>query len=301
MLIWIIIFLVIIVVCGPIIDEQKKEKIEQEKRAEQQRLEDYKKEAERQRAEREAQERRLREQQRRAEQEANRIKIEAFIKNQTDSFADELEAIPKEEIELAAKSDFLNNNFVRDMDEIKISSPRNGSKKSLYGNFVVIDTETTGLKVTNDIIEVSAIRYFEFEPIASFTTLVKPSKEIPEEATEINGITDEMVADAPTIKQVMPALIDFIGKSNLLGYNITFDLKFLYKYGYDFFAQKNRKYYDCMTIARKKLDLYNYKLTTVCDYYDIYRTDAHRSLSDCYATAKVFIELLEEYDLLEDE
>ena len=45
-------------------------------------------------------------------------------------------------------------------------------------------------------------------------------------------------------------------------------------------------------------DVENYKLTTLCDYYYIYRNDAHRSLSDCYATFKLFMELLNEKDLI---
>lgn len=115
---------------------------------------------------------------------------------------------------------------------------------------------------------------------------------IPQEATEINNITDDMVAGCPTIKEVLPSLEKFIGKSNLLGHNLKFDLRFLYKYGYDFSKEK-RKYYDTLEIARTKLkkfnrykyynsdsyydwDVYDYKLDTLCEYYNISRNVSHR-------------------------
>ena len=198
------------------------------------------------------------------------------------------------------------------MEEITLSRPRKNSKRSSFGSFVVVDVETTGLNIRSEIVEISAIRFYDFEPEEAFTTLIKPSKPIPPEATRINHITDEMVENAPTIKQVMPAFIDFVGKSNLLGHNIEFDLRFLYKYGFDFQQYNKRKYYDTLEIARKKLvkfsdsddfdiktlDVIDYKLDSICSYFDIYRTSSHNSLSDCYATAKVFSELLSKYDLL---
>jgi DNA polymerase III epsilon subunit-like protein len=87
-------------------------------------------------------------------------------------------------------------------------------------------------------------------------------------------------------------------------------LRFLYKNGFDFQDQK-RKYYDTLEIAKSKLkryrdenhdyDVYDYKLETLCDFYGIKIKDAHRSLSDCYATAKLFINLLDEYELREND
>lgn len=126
-------------------------------------------------------------------------------------------------------------------------------------------------------------------------------------AISLLGLDDDiqpykMPADAPAINQVMPAFIEYVGDDNLLGHNLSFDLKFLYESGFDCFA-KNRRYYDTLKIARSKLDdglLENYKLTTLCDYYDIYRDDAHRSLSDCYATGKIYKKLLECYVLKSD-
>ena len=225
-----------------------------------------------------------------------------------EQFENELDSIPKYDIKLSDAQ--LKKNNVADMDEITISKPRNGMKLSSLGDFVVIDTETTGLKVTSEIIELSAIKYSNFKPVSAFTTLIKPKKEISPEATAVNNITNDMVADAPTINQILPSFIEFVGNSNLLGQNLKFDLRFLYKNGFDFQGQK-RKYYDTLEIAKSKLkryrddnhdyDVYDYKLETLCDFYGIKIKDAHRSLSDCYATAKLFINLLDEYELREDD
>lgn len=231
-----------------------------------------------------------------------------------DEFNNQLAEIPKAEIKLS--SDKINNNLVMDMPEIRFTKPRKNNSLYNFADFVVIDIETTGLRIQNEIVEVSAIRYVDFEPTEAFTTLIKPKKEIPANVSEINHITNEMVEDKPTIKQIIPALSEFIGKSTLLGHNLMFDLRFLYKYGYDFTSQK-RKYIDTLDIAKSKLKKYDeykeeraeennrdydwdvddYKLDTLCEYYNIYRNNAHRSLSDCYATAQLFIKLLDEYEL----
>lgn len=310
---WFIIFLgIILIVVAPFIDEKIKKKKEEEERLkkeeEKRKMEDIK----RRRLEEEeriAKQRRARE--RREFAEKQKLLQEEREKERKDGqkrFDDELSAIPIVDFQLAEPEEYINNNLALDMDEIKITMPKNGGKRSSFGSFVVVDVETTGLKLRSEIIELSAIKYYDFEPIEAFSTLIKPSNPIPAEASLINHITDEMVENAPTIKQVMPAFIDFVGKSNMLGHNIEFDLKFLYKYGFDFQQQSKRRYYDTLEIARKKLvklsdneenfDVASYKLDSICIYYDVFRATSHRSLSDCYATAQVFIKLLSEYDLL---
>lgn len=179
------------------------------------------------------------------------------------------------------------------------------------GDFVVIDTETTGLSPTRDnLVEVAAIRFENWVPIQKFHTLLNPGKHIPDKASAINNITDDMVADAPAFMQIIDSLNAFVGKSNIVGHNLPFDLKFLYRYGYDFTANK-RRYYDTCEIAKKTLkkpklkwdkdfdeyvinydcdyDVEDYKLTTLCDYYQIRdNMFAHRALSDALATGELF-------------
>lgn len=165
--------------------------------------------------------------------------------------------------------------------------------RDFVGIAIFIDIETTGLKVTDSIIEIAAIRFENGKPI-------------PPEATAINHITNDMVANAPDFKSIVPSLEKFVGNSNLLGQNLKFDLKFLYKNGYDY-TKQNRKYYDTLEMAKEKLTKYDrrkpydyeydvddYKLDTLCECYSIYRPDAHRALSDCLATGKLFLRMVEE-------
>ena len=91
------------------------------------------------------------------------------------------------------------------------------------GQFTVIDTETTGLHCgQNQIVELTAIRFRDWKPVEIFTTLVNPGKPIPEDATRIHGITDEMVEDAPKIAEVIKDFDSFLGSDNLLGHNTSF-------------------------------------------------------------------------------
>lgn len=205
------------------------------------------------------------------------------------------------------------NLALSEINSLKTTLPR-GNNIINYGNFVVIDIETTGIKATEKIVEVAAIKYRNFKPVEAFTTLVDPGKPIPPEASFVNHITDDMVAGKPEFKQIIRALDEFIGPFNLVGQNIMFDLKFLYRYGYDFTQYKDRRYYDTLDMAKHKLTKYNshkaersstyyydvddYKLETLCLYYGIEQINAHRAMGDCYATAQVYEAMLrQEYDM----
>ncbi len=211
-------------------------------------------------------------------------------------FDKELSSIPLVNIKLSSK--YIKTNYVKEMQEVVFNTPRVGSKYSGYGNFVVIDTETTGISVSNEIIEISAIKFENFKATAAFSTLINPKDPIPKEITDITQITNDMVKNSPTIYQVMPAFIEFVGGNDILGHNLRFDLEFVYKYGFKF-QEVKRRYFDSLDIAKNKIKgLDNYKLTTLCNFYGIVRSNAHRSLSDCYATAKVYINLLDKCRLL---
>lgn len=76
----------------------------------------------------------------------------------------------------------------------------------------------------------------------------------------------------------------------MYGYNLEFDLNFLFVNNIDLFSEK-RKFYDLLQICRRHIskdDVYNYKLNTVCEYYGIYRDNIHRSMSDALATGLLF-------------
>lgn len=203
--------------------------------------------------------------------------------------------------------------FIKELNYSNITTKSNIHK---LGRFVVIDIETTGLSISkNDVIEIAAIKYDDFQPIEVFHTFTFPVHGFCEDAAEINNITEEMVVGAPLLYQIIPSLQEFISGYNLVAHNFEFDFKFLCRAGLDIVSEK-RKYYDTLKIAQKLLkkpkykydkeleeylpdyesdyDVENHKLDTLCDYYDISRNEGHRALSDCFDTARLFKAMAEE-------
>ena len=80
-----------------------------------------------------------------------------------------------------------------------------------YPEYVLFDIETTGLSpVYDEIIELSAVKVKDGNIIDTFDTLIRPDRKIPRSATAVNGITNDMVKDAPTLEQKMPDFLEFI-------------------------------------------------------------------------------------------
>ncbi len=96
------------------------------------------------------------------------------------------------------------------------------------GPFTVFDLETTGMSPIRDrIVEIGAVRIEVDGTLSQFETLVNPSMAIPVRSTQIHGITNEMVANAPRFTEAAYAFLDFIRGSRLVAHNARFDLSFL--------------------------------------------------------------------------
>lgn len=162
-------------------------------------------------------------------------------------------------------------------------------------DYVVFDLETTGIHPERDvIIEISAVRVCDGKAAAEYSTLVNPKRHIPAAATSVNGITDDMVADAPEIKEAMAGFMDFIGDSILVGHNIhTFDMNFAYDAAWQALGKElDNDYIDTLYMARYCLPgLGHYKLTDISEYFHINTEGAHRALNDCLMNQGCFEEL----------
>lgn len=226
-----------------------------------------------------------------------------------EQYIEHLESIPKFEIELSNVE--IKRTALKDLEPIKHTNITKSTSPDKYFRFIAIDIETTGLSALSEIIEVSAIKFVDFEPVEVFTTLCKSKKPVPQEATEINHITNDMLENQPYFWEIVPSLQQFIDGFPLVAHNIDFDLKFLRMYGLDIDISKTI-FIDTLELARKKLkkikkdpdgylhydkdyDVIDHKLITVRDYFRIYQPKSmeHRALSDAYSTALVFKELLE--------
>lgn len=184
-------------------------------------------------------------------------------------------------------------NFLKDMPEYKISQVRKNTPVDRLQNFISIDTETTGLHPsTNELIEISAVKFINGEPIECLTSLVKPKKEISQNISNINHITNEMVEHSPEIENVVTSFNDFCKGFNIVGYNIDFDLRFLYVNNINLFNEK-RYFFDALELVKKlyKNKLYDFKLDTVAEEMELYRTNAHRATEDAFVTGIIFRDL----------
>ena len=163
-------------------------------------------------------------------------------------------------------------------------------------SYIIFDLETSGLNSKHaEIIEISAIKVESNNVIGEFNTLVKPSNLIDPSSTAVNGITNDMVSASPTLQDILPQFIEFIGSSILLGYNISsFDLPILRRSAAEIlnFDIQN-DYLDILYMARDRLPfLPNCKLSTVAAYFNICTNGAHRALTDCYITKSCYEKLL---------
>ena len=167
--------------------------------------------------------------------------------------------------------------------------------------YYVLDLETTGFSaVTEKITEIGIMKVKDGEVLDEFSCFVNPEKHIPQRVTEVTNITDEMVADAETIEEVFPKMLEFIGNDKnavLVAHNAGFDIGFLKQnakvLGYDF----DYTYLDTLSLAKDLFPEYKkYKLGKIADNLGIKVEVAHRALDDVDTTVKVFKVMLDMLD-----
>lgn len=173
------------------------------------------------------------------------------------------------------------------------SSPTRNKGKSLIDlpdNYTLIDLETTGLTpYCDEIIELSALKIRNNKIVKEYSRLVKPDDNIDSFITELTGITNQMLKTAPNIESVLQEFIDFISDDIVVGYNVNFDINFIYDNYFGLFDKKfKNNFVDLMRICKKVYNLPNHKLKTVADSLNICTDNNHRGLKDCYITFEVY-------------
>lgn len=162
-------------------------------------------------------------------------------------------------------------------------------------DYIVFDLETTGIRQgLDEIIEISALRVCGGDVTQEYSTLVRPGIRIPRAATAVNGITDDMVRDAPDISGALEEFLEFIGDGILVGHNIhTFDMNFICDAAMEVFQKEiPNDYVDTLYLARKCLpELKHHRLCDVSEHFQIDTSGAHRALNDCYMNQKCYEEL----------
>ena len=137
----------------------------------------------------------------------------------------------------------------------KVRENKGKAVNALPEDYVALDLETTGLDPEWDsIIEIGMVRVRHGEVAAEYSTLVNPGIEIDEFITELTGITNDMLAAAPALPEVLPAARDFLGDDIILGHNINFDINFIYdNCEYQGLKPISNDYIDTMRISRRVL------------------------------------------------
>ena len=158
-------------------------------------------------------------------------------------------------------------------------------------DYTVIDVETTGCDPKEDrIIQVSCITIRNGQVSDQFDTLVNPEKEINPFITNLTGITNEMVADAPTINEVMPSLLDFIGDDILVGHNVNFDINFIYDAAIQTVGSGlTNDFIDTLRLARRLFpDWPDHRLHTLVTNFQLPADNFHNSLDDVFHTYRCY-------------
>jgi len=164
--------------------------------------------------------------------------------------------------------------------------------------FVAFDTETTGLfPIMHRLVEVGAVRFrLDGRELATFQTLINPEIPIPQDVLRVHSITDKMVRGKPTIEQIMPHFIGFLGESDtiLLAHNAPFDLSFLAmaltRLGIAF---PPHDLFDTLDMTRRLYPIWpSHGLEQVATRLNIANRAEHRALSDARLVKDVFLAML---------
>ncbi|MRR32921.1 3'-5' exonuclease, partial [bacterium] len=156
-------------------------------------------------------------------------------------------------------------------------------------SLVAIDIETTGLDSQSDaIIEIAAVRFNGHRVEAEWSSLINPGRPIPPMITQLTGITNEMVRNAPPIRAVVNDFADFVGDAPVVGHNVGFDLSFLQRNN----ILKLNEVVDTYELAAVLLPTSSrYNLGTLGQQLGILIPNSHRALDDSRLAHAVFTRL----------
>lgn len=169
--------------------------------------------------------------------------------------------------------------------------------KNNNNNYVAIDLETTGVKLSRDkIIEVGLVKVENGHVKDTFSCIINPGIEVNEDVLKLTGISKKEIANAGYIEDVIEFIEDFCKGFDLLGHNTIFDYAFIKKEINKINAVFEKNGIDTYKIVKKIFEKDEKKnLTDVCKFFNIERKNAHRAFSDAYYTHMAFQEILKKY------
>ncbi len=182
--------------------------------------------------------------------------------------------------------------YINDVDDkLCIYGQANGS---LGDEFCAFDIETTGLSSeTERMTELGAVIFRSGQPVERFQTFVNPGKPIPREITELTGITDRDVFDAPDEDKVLRDFLAFAGNRPLVAHNAEFDIGFLTATAKRHAIDFSPTYMDTLTLSQSLLpDLKRFKLDIVAGRLGLPDFNHHRASDDAVACGRIMAKLI---------
>lgn len=178
------------------------------------------------------------------------------------------------------------------MDDL-VESVKGDADTGFDGTFICFDIETTGLSAARDkITEIGAVKVENGVITDTFSTFANPEMPIPQKITQLTGITDDMVKDAPSQSEAVSAFLEFAGDNVLVAHNAPFDTSFIAKACEDMGREYNYTSIDTVAISRAILtDIKNCKLDTVAKFLRLGDFNHHRATDDAEMLARIFINL----------
>lgn len=158
--------------------------------------------------------------------------------------------------------------------------------RKIISDYCVIDTETTGLSSYYDeIIEVGILKIRDGKVVDQYSQLIKPNNAIDDFITYLTGITNKMLVNQPSIKDVEGEILDFLGDDIIVGHNTSFDIRFL---NASFKETLKNEYMDTMIFSRKIYpQLPHHRLSDLAKFLNLSNSQ-HRALADCTTTYQLY-------------
>jgi len=172
-----------------------------------------------------------------------------------------------------------------------------------FNSFVAFDIETTGTNGAANgdgeakITEIGAVKVVDGQVVAKFDELANPGRKIVPRIARLTHITDEMVADKPSVDEVIQKFKEFVGDSIVVGHNIkSSDLRYITKAADKAGVHFNNRFLDTYVLAKQFKEQKNWdklNLSYLSSFYGFEHQEVHRAWSDAEVNAKIYFELKE--------
>lgn len=171
--------------------------------------------------------------------------------------------------------------------------------ESVKNKFIALDFETTGLSSqTERIVEIGAVLYENGTITKTFNELVNPNHPISAEARRVNGITEDMMANAPSEQEIYPKFIEFLndaldGNTYIVAHNARFEAGFITETFNRLGYKANFKFLDTLYLSKNLVPgLKDYHQATVAQHFNIINPHAHRAVTDATTCGNILLELI---------